>query len=266
MERQEAVEVGNLRTDEDAYREAFGRFLAGTDEPVRTQAYLRGIVERLPAHRVLVDVGAGDGTTTRHLAPCFGRTVCVEPSESMRRALTRAVPQAEVVAAPVGEARVDARADLALLSHVLYYVPRDQWAATVARVMEWVAPGGVLLILLQDPDSACMRMVRHFTGHRFDLRELADELTALPAGLVGGTGLDVVPACYRSRDLDEAVMVAGFHLSVPGGPPVPREAVEAYVRRHFSDGDGGYAMRHDQHALRVERGRWYGGASQPVGR
>lgn len=65
-------------------------------------------------------------------------------------------------------------------------------------------------------------------------------------------------------------MVAGFHLSVPGGPPVPREAVEAYVRRHFSDGaggrDGGYGMHHDQHALRVERGHRCGGVSQPVGR
>jgi SAM-dependent methyltransferase len=245
----------NLRTDEDAYREAFDRFLAGTDETAVTHAYLRGIVERLPARRVFVDVGAGDGTTTRHLAPSFERTVCVEPSEPMRRVLARAVPQAEVVAAPVGEAQVDARADLALLSHVLYYVPRPQWAATVARVMEWTAPGGVLLILLQDPDNPCMRMVRHFTGRRFDLRELADELAALPTGPVGDTGLDVVPACYRSRDLDETVMVAGFHLSVPGGPPMARASVEAYVRRHFGDGDGGYAFRHDQHVLRVERGR-----------
>ncbi|MCG0065572.1 MULTISPECIES: class I SAM-dependent methyltransferase [Streptomyces] len=251
----EAGEVGRLRTDQEAYREAFGRFLAGTDETAATHAYLREVVERLPARRVFLDVGAGDGTTTRFLAPWFGRTVCVEPSAPMRRALARAVPQAEVVGEAVDAARVDARADLALLSHVLYYVPRVRWAATVARILEWVAPGGLLLVLLQDPGNACMRMVHHFTGHRFDLRELAGELAALPAGLVAGSGLDVVPACYRSRDLEETVMVAGFHLSVPGGPPVAREAVEAYVRRHFGDGEGGYAFRHDQHVLRVERGR-----------
>lgn len=171
----------------------------------------------------------------------------------MRCALARACPQAEVVAEPVLAARVDARADLALLSHVPYYVPRAQWAATVARAMEWLAPGGVLLIVLQDPDNASMRMVRHFTGQRFDVREIAGGLPALPPGLVGATGLDTVPARYRSRDLEETVTVAGCHLSVPGGPAPRREAVEAYVRRHFSDDDGRYTLRHDQHVLRIIR-------------
>lgn len=253
MGLQKVVEAGNLRTDEDAYREAFNLFLAGTDEKAATHAYLQGIVEGLPARRVFLDVGPADGTTTRHLAPYFERTVCIEPSAPMRAALARACPQAEVVAAPVLEARVDTRADLALLSHVLYYVPRAQWAATVSHIMGWLAPGGLLLVLLQNPDDACMRMVHHFTGLRFDLRELADELATLPPGPVGAVDLDIVPARYRSRDLDETVAVADFHLSVPGGPPLTREAVRAYVRQHLRDGDGGYVLRHDQHVLRIER-------------
>ncbi|MFF8103353.1 class I SAM-dependent methyltransferase [Streptomyces sp. NPDC016640] len=253
MERHGSAGARSPQTDEDAYRDALGRFLAGSDEKANTHAYLRGIVERLPVRRVFLDVGAGDGTTTRHLAPLFQRTVCIEPSAPMRRALARACPRARVVASPILEAPVEAQADLALLSHVLYYVPRTQWATTVARIMDWVAPGGVLLVLLQDPDNPCMRMVRHFTGLRFDLRELADELDALPPGLARGAAPNVVPARYRSRDVDETVAVACFHLSVPGIPAPPREAVEAYVRRHFGDGEGGYTLRHDQHALRIER-------------
>ncbi|KUL34376.1 hypothetical protein ADL22_30475 [Streptomyces sp. NRRL F-4489] len=246
-------EPGELRTDGEEYREVFGRFLAGTDEKAVTHTYLRGIVERLPARRVFLDVGAAEGTTTRQIAPYFGRTICIEPSGPMRRVLARVCPQAELVAEPVLAARPAARADLALLSHVLYYVPRAQWLATVSRVMGWLAPGGVLLVILQNPDDACMRMVHHFTGRRFDLRELAGELTALPPGLLAGTGMDIVPACYRSRDLAETVAVATFHLSVPGGPLPAREAVEAYVRRHFSDGEGGYAFHHGQHVLRLAR-------------
>lgn len=253
MELEKAAEAGNLRTDEGAYLEALNRFLAGTDEKAVTHDYLRGVLERLPARRVLLDVGAADGTTTQRLLPYFEHTVCIEPSAPMRRALARACPQAEVIAEPVLEARVGVEADLALLSHVLYYVPRGQWTATVARIMEWVAPSGVLLVLLQDPDNPCMRMVRHFTGQRFDLKELADELAMLPPGLVGEIGLDVVPARYRSRDLNDTVTVAGFHLSVPGVvTPPAREAVTAYVQRHFRDDDG-YTLPHDQHVLRIER-------------
>ncbi|WP_221360234.1 class I SAM-dependent methyltransferase [Streptomyces beigongshangae] len=253
MDGPNGVKAGDLQADEDAYREALSRFLAGTDEKTTTHAYLQRIVEQLPARRVLLDVGAADGTTTRHLAPYFERTVCIEPSESMRRALTLACPQAQVVAEPVLQAQVDARADLALLSHVLYYVPRVQWAATVSRIMQWLAPGGLLLVLLQNPDETCMRMVHHFTGLRFDLRELADELAALPPGLIGSITVDTVPARYRSRDLNETVAVADFHLSLPDRASPTREAVEAYVQQHLRDGDGGYVLRHDQHVLRVQR-------------
>ncbi|MET9800478.1 hypothetical protein [Streptomyces sp. NPDC006368] len=38
-----------------------------------------------------------------------------------------------------------------------------------------------------------------------------------------------------------------------GITPPTREAVKAYVRRHFSDPDGGYTIRHDQDVLRVTR-------------
>ncbi|UFQ19872.1 class I SAM-dependent methyltransferase [Streptomyces huasconensis] len=253
MEPQKPVEAGTLRTEEDAYRQAFTRFLAGTDEKSNTHAYLRDMVGRLHARQVFLDVGSADGTTTRYLAPYFERTVCIEPSEPMRRVLQRACPQAEVVGEPVMEARIKARADLALLSHVLYYVPRTQWVATVSRIMRWLAPGGLLLVLLQNPDEACMRMVRHFTGARFDLRELADELAALPPGLISGIELDTVPASYRSSDLDETVATAAFHLSIPGTPAPRREAVEAYVREHLRNREGEYVLRHDQHALRLQR-------------
>jgi hypothetical protein len=253
VELRKTAEAGTLRTQEDAYREAYTRFLAGSDEKSATHAYLQDIVEQLPTRRVLLDVGPADGTTTRQLAPHFERTVCIEPSEPMRCALALTCPQAQVLAEPVLEATIDARADLALLSHVLYYVPRAQWVATVSRIMEWLAPGGLLLVLLQNPDEACMRMVHHFTGFRFDLRELANDLTALPPGLLGGMELDTVPARYRSRDLDEVVTVADFHLSIPGGTSPSRDAVKAYIQQHLHDGDGGYVLRHDQHVLRLRR-------------
>ncbi|WP_410539924.1 methyltransferase domain-containing protein [Streptomyces sp. KL2] len=257
MSRWKAVPAGAPRVGDEAYRHALDRFLAGTDEKTVTHAYLDRVLGALPARRVFLDVGPADGTTTRHLGRFFESTVCVEPSEPMRRTLKRTCPDARVVAEPVLRARPGVRADLALLSHVLYYIPRPQWTATVLRIMEWVAPGGLLLVLLQNPDNACMRMVRHFTGSRFDLRELVDELTAAPAHLVGDTSLDTVPARYRSGDLDETVAAAGFHLGVPSSgsaaAPPADEAVRDYVLHHFSDGSGGFEMSHEQDVLHIRR-------------
>jgi hypothetical protein len=249
--------AGGLRTEEDAYRQALGRFLAGSDEKAVTHAYLDHVVAALPRRRVLLDVGPADGTTTRHLAPSFERTVCIEPSEPMRRALRRNCPDAVVLPDPVLEAEPGVTADLALLSHVLYYVPAEQWTATVLRIMEWVAPGGLLLVLLQNPDNPCMNMVRHFTGCRFDLGELARELAGAPPGLVGEVALDTLPARYTGSGLGETVEVAEFHLTLPpplgDGTPPPRDSVEDYVRRHFLTPEGGYTIPHEQDVLRIGR-------------
>lgn len=257
VEPQKSMPVGGLRTDEDAYRDAFRRFLAGSDEKDATHAYLDQVVRGLPARRVLIDVGPADGTTTRHLSPSFERTVCVEPSEPMRRALARTCPGARVLPDPVLQARPGVRADLVLLSHVLYYIPRSEWVVTVRHIIDWLQPGGTALVLLQDPDNACMRMVRHFTGVRFDLEELRSELATDPAGPVGGMRLDTVPARYRTVHLEEAVSTAEFHLSVPadrtGRPHPARHAVQEYVQRHFRTPAGVYTIPHDQEVLRIER-------------
>nr|WP_240449186.1 methyltransferase domain-containing protein [Streptomyces harenosi] len=251
------VPTGGLPAEEDAYRRALGRFLAGSDEKAVAHAYLDRVVAALPRRRVLLDIGPADGTTTRHLAPSFERTVCVEPSEPMRRALRQTCPDAVVLADPVLEAEPGVSADLALLSHVLYYVPAEQWTATVLRIMGWVAPGGLLLVFLQNPDNACMAMVRHFTGCRFDLRNLARELAGGPPGLVGDIALDILPARYTGSRLSETVEVAEFHLSLPeplgDGTPPARDSVEDYVRRHFRTPEGGYTIRHDQDVLRIRR-------------
>ncbi|MEU4794280.1 methyltransferase domain-containing protein [Streptomyces sp. NPDC023327] len=238
MAPQDGDTAGELRSDGDAYRAAFDLFLAGTNQKTRTRDYLTDVVSQLPARRVFLDVGPADGSMTRHVGQSFEQMVCIEPSSPMREALARNCPDARVLAEPVLQADLDITVDLALLSHVLYYVPRRQWTAAVLRVMGWLAPGGLLLILMEKSDSSCMRMVEHFTGTRFDLRELADELRAQAAELVGGVRLETVTARYRTEDLDEAVAVADFHLSVPSDPdrdgvdgsspnaPVSRKAVE----------------------------------------
>ncbi|MFF8641043.1 hypothetical protein [Streptomyces sp. NPDC015345] len=47
----------DLRSDEDAYRDAFDLFLAGTDQKTRTHAYLCQVIDRLPTRRLFLDGG-----------------------------------------------------------------------------------------------------------------------------------------------------------------------------------------------------------------
>ncbi|MEV6841255.1 methyltransferase domain-containing protein [Streptomyces sp. NPDC051133] len=240
-----------------SYREAFEAFLAHTDQKVNAQAFLSRVVSGLPSRRLFIDVGAGEGGTTRHLAPDFLRTVAVEPSVHLHEALGRACPQAVIVAEPVADAKITERADLVLCSHVLYYLPRAEWVATVARMLEWVTDGGELVVMLQNPGSDCMRMLRHFTGVAFDLAALRRELVAAGACPTAAASVEPVPAMVRTPDADTAVTIAEFMLNlVPlsqlSALPTRAELHE-YVARYFAAEDGGFAFSSTQDCLRLRK-------------
>jgi SAM-dependent methyltransferase len=240
------------------YRHAFELFLAGTDEKAVTSPRLARIAAGLPQRGLLVDVGAGQGGTTAHLAPSFARVIAVEPSAVLRERLRAACPRATVLPETAEKARiVPGSADLVLCSHVLYYVPRPSWLPVARRMLEWVRPGGELLLMLQNPGNPCMEMVRRFTGARFPLDTLAAALAADPGAPVASWSLETLPVRYRTRDLEAAVDVAEFALNVPGLADLRvlprREDVERHVREHFLRPDGSLVMRHDHDLLRVRR-------------
>ncbi|MFF2348730.1 class I SAM-dependent methyltransferase [Kitasatospora sp. NPDC058115] len=242
------------------YRRAFELFLAGTDEKPLTHARLGEVVAGLDQRRMLLDVGAGEGRTTAYLARYFERTVAVEPSAAMRERLRLACPGALVLPEPVDAAEPPGPADLVHLSHVLYYVPPADWLRTVRRVLDWVAPGGTLLVVLQNPESPCMRMAAHFTGVRYDLRPLAGQLAAPGPDRAAPEctcALEALDLHYRTDRLDEAVDVAEFMINVADlttVDPLPERAeLAAYVERHFARPDGGYAIGHTQDMLTVRR-------------
>ncbi|MFJ8436354.1 class I SAM-dependent methyltransferase [Kitasatospora sp. NPDC094019] len=244
-----------LDTSGAAYRRAFELFLAGTDEKPLTHARLTGIATGLDRRRVLLDVGAGEGRTTAHLARYFERTVAIEPSAAMRERLRAVCPDALVLPDPIDVAEPPEPADLVHLSHVLYYVPSQDWLRTVGRVLDWAAPGGTLLVVLQNPESPCMRMAAHFTGVRYDLRPLAEQLAE--QGPEHAVALETLDLCYRTDRLAEAVDVAEFMVNVADLAVLDRlpdrDELTAYVEGHFARPDGGYAIGHTQDMLTVRR-------------
>lgn len=174
----------------------------------------------------------------------------------MRQALRRACPDAAVLNEPIDEVELDVRADLALCSHLLYYVPESAWLDTVRRVLNWVAPGGELLVMLQNPENECMRMVRDFIGVRFDLSDLARRLEPNGNGLVESVTMVTLPTRYRSTNLAEAFDVAELMINVPSlrSMRLPsRQELESYVVQHFSDPEGAICITHSHDILTVRR-------------
>jgi ubiquinone/menaquinone biosynthesis C-methylase UbiE len=235
----------------EAYKQAFQIFLDHTDQKRNAKRWLQRVVDELPQRNVFIDAGAGNGEVTRAFAGAFGHTIAIEPNAYLLGQLQQAVPQAQPIGQPILTAHPARRADFVLCSHTLYYIPSDEWLAHLERLVSWMTPTGVTIVVLQHRESGCMNMVHHFFGHRFELRRTADAFRAKH-----GERYDVLtsldPAHVETHDLASTYAVAEFMLNLLDIDHAPaRKDVEAYVQAHFATPQGGYRIPVDQDFLQI---------------
>jgi hypothetical protein len=119
------------------------------------------------------------------------------------------------------------------------------------RLASWLGSRGVLVVVLQNHQTDCMRMLDEFFGHRFNLSDLASRFEA-----ARGNGYEVeietVPAQVVTTEFEAAYTVAEFMLNLlPMPQPPARSVLEAYVREHLAAPEGGYRFSCDQDFLQI---------------
>jgi hypothetical protein len=182
------------------------------------------------------------------LAKLFDRTIAIEPNSALRAELARRCPEAEIVEAPIGEARIASPADFVLCSHVLYYIPQNDWTDTLERLTSWLGAYGAAVVLLGNSNADVIALVREFFGRNIDLAPAVQEFKARHDDfeiLTHTLNCEVVV-----DDLESACILTRFFLSdyPDWGRTVTRRRVEEYVRSHFTD-PRGYRLSCDQDAL-----------------
>lgn len=222
------------------YEQAFATFLRHTDQKEQARYWLDQIVKRLPNHRVFVDAGAGTGLVTNWYADQFDETIAIEPNPHLRRQLIANCPRATVLEQPILNAVPAKPADFVLTSHVFYYVPIAEWNSHVERLASFTAPGGVLVVILQNSGSDCMRLVKHFHKRQFDLPALGDAFQKRQGDKFHA---QVITAeCHiQTADFPTAYTIAEFMLNLlPIASPPLRCELEDFVDNEFADGQGGF--------------------------
>lgn len=249
MTDQERVRI--FDSQGEAYKQAFQTFLDHTDQKRNAKQWLQHLVDGLPTRKVLIDAGAGNGEVTRTLAHAFQRTIAIEPNLHLLKQLREAVPAAEAIGQPIMTAQPLVQGDLVLCSHTFYYIPAQDWLAHLERLVSWMSPTGVTIVVLQHRESGCMNMVHHFFGHRFELRRTADMFRAKH-----GNRYEVVttldPAEVVTPDMTTTYAVAEFMLNLLTMERAPgRREVEAYLQTHFASSENGYRIPVDQDFLQI---------------
>jgi hypothetical protein len=234
----------------EAYKRAFQIFLDHTDQKRNAKRFLQKLVDGLPERNVFIDAGAGNGEVTKAFAGAFDRTIAIEPNPYLLTQLKQAVPHAKAIGAPILAADPKTQADFVLCSHTLYYIPPEEWLANLDRLVSWMSPAGMTVVVVQNRDTACMAMLDHFFGHRFDLHQLAQTFRERH-----GDRYDVVialdPAHVETKDPASAYAIAEFMLNLlPISRPPARQDVEDYLAKHCVN-DGTYRLSVHQDFLQI---------------
>ena len=239
----------------EAYREAFKVFLDHTDQKVNARTWLRGFIQLLPDRQVLIDAGAGTGQLTSWMAPDFERTLAIEPNAFLREEFRKHLPDCQLLSGFITEVTPPEKADLVMCSHVFYYIDSAEWLINLETLVSWLKPGGVVLVILQNPQSDYNRMMNHFLGKRFDLNPLGEQFQR-KRGKDFSVKVDMVQAHFTSSDFHSAYTVVEFMLNLfTITNPLSRKELETYISKNFGGPDGGYRFSCHQDILQIQRTR-----------
>lgn len=134
---------------------------------------------------------------------------------------------------------------------MLYYIDAAEWMNILETLATWVAPNGVLIVVVQNHSTDCMRMLGHFFGYRFHFTELAGQFGSKWGGRYR-IEMETVPAQVTTEDCDPAFTVAEFMLHLlPISQPPSRENSAHYVHRHVARSGGLFFFSCDQNFLMI---------------
>ncbi|MEU4741564.1 class I SAM-dependent methyltransferase [Actinosynnema sp. NPDC023658] len=148
------------------YEDAFGRPPA-VDEAVRL------VLERLPAHARVLDIGSGTGRPTAEDLTAAGHDVLgVDVSAAMVDIARRQVPRARFEHADIRDwESEDASWDAVCAFFPFLQMTRAEVTAVLAKVARWLKPGGVLALLTVPMDVEDLEVP--FLGHTVRLTSFA---------------------------------------------------------------------------------------------
>jgi len=246
--------IKSFHSQSEEYGDNFEFLLAHTDEKQKSIAWLTEAVEQLPLKRQFIDAGAGNGTITQVLVPYFAHTTALEPNLELRQQLQTNCPEITIHPNFIMDADIpSAQADFILCSHVLYYVEQTQWLAHIEKLATWLAPEGVLVLMLQHHASDCMQMQTHFFQRTFNLAAVGQAFKEQQREKYQ-VDVEIMPIDIITPDLASTYRIAEFMLNLLPVVNLPtRNELESYIQQHFQPQAQGYRFSSDQTLVKIHQ-------------
>lgn len=170
---------GTFNNDQH-YLETLRFVLASTHETHNRILFcVNKILPLIPNEGSLLDIGPGDGSLTKILAPHFKDITMVDTNHLALSCIKELLPPTINSKQIVGSIlNVDLKSDqyhLAVLSHMLYYIEPRLWLQVINSVYRSLKEQGMLVIIMGGDELGKSDLIHHFGGDVLGINPLAKQ-------------------------------------------------------------------------------------------
>lgn len=149
------------------YKKQFDLLSDYTTEYEDMREFLRKeIFPKLPSQGHFLDIGAGRGNYAQPFSQEFTQTTIIEPNKMFFDDILVWAKANGTRIAGYNSAwqmvDLESQADFILISHMLYYVPKDKRLGFIQKAYDVLNPGGYMLIVLNSEDSGIRKIYKEF--------------------------------------------------------------------------------------------------------
>jgi hypothetical protein len=245
------------------YSRIWAIFISSTNEEKAAAEFLiRAVMPHLKKKDAMLDIGVGDRRLSRMVGRSFEHFTGVElnselaarfkgqsasgfmtPTGKDNFAIIRGDFMAEKL--PVG-------IDFTLASHVLYYIPAEQWLDAAERLVRTINRDGIVAIVLGGDEGDKASLIRHFNGRLPPIGDLALRCNQR----FGDENVRVISVESSILAAGQTAMkhIAGFLLR-DGETTASEPDLTSFIDAHFKQTDGTYKMNTVQKVILLGSGQ-----------
>lgn len=208
----------------------FETFLRYTDEKEKSADQLAKVLGNATSNIKILDIGTGNG---EYLGLVLEKTkslnsahlTLVEPSSDLAQQLKNRfrsilpTDSVTVINSDLDNFSIDEKFDVVLASHLFYHLPRPTWPEQLAKILSFLKPDGLLIIVLREKDDAYafkMAFKPLLFSKDFKALTIDDVLDVLPA--IGTLDVTKYPAISELKipiadNLEDTVSIIEFYLN-----------------------------------------------------
>jgi len=164
--------------DEQHYLNTLSLVLSSTHETRNRILFcLNEVLPLISANGSLLDIGPGDGSLTKIIAPHFEHITMVDINHQGLNQVKEMLPSSINTSQITGSIlNIDLKSNhynLAVLSHMLYYIDPQLWIGIIKSVYKGLKENGILVIILGGDELGKAELIQDFGGETLEIDQLS---------------------------------------------------------------------------------------------